>query len=263
MEEAYIFDAIRTPRGKRKGGALREVTPSFLLGQQMQKLEKRHQLDTSQIDDVVLGCVTPIGEQGANIPKLADIYAGWNVDVPAMQVNRFCATGLETVNMAAMKVRSGWEDLIVAGGVECMSRVPMGSDGGPMAFDPKTHFHLPFVPQGIGADLIATVEGFGRQDVDNLALMSQKRAAKASENKFFKSLISIEDQNGLLILDHDEHIRKNSTLDELQGLKPSFEKMGQMGMDAVALQNYTHMKRLTISTPLETLPELLMERLWF
>ena len=250
MKEAYIFDAIRTPRGKRKGGSLHEVTPSFLLGQLMQKLEKRHELDTSQIDDVVLGCVTPIGEQGANLPKMAAQYAGWNVDVPAMQVNRFCATGLETVNMAAMKIRSGWEDLVVAGGVECMSRVPMGSDGGPMAFDPKTNFKIPFVPQGIGADLIATLEGFNRQEIDNFALMSQQRATYATENKYFKSLIPIEDQNGILILDHDEHIRKEATLEDLQGLKPSFHKMGQMGMDAVTLQRYTEVERINhVHTP--------------
>jgi len=161
-----------------------------------------------------------------------------------MQVNRFCATGLETVNMAAMKIRSGWEDLVVAGGIECMSRTPMGSDGGAMAFEPKVNLKTSFVPQGIGADLIATIENFSRDDVDNYALESQKRAAKATNKKYFKSLVPIEDQNGLSILEHDEHIRHDITIEGLKGLNPSFEMMGNMGYDAVALQKYTDVETI-------------------
>ncbi|MBN4080808.1 acetyl-CoA C-acetyltransferase [Caldithrix abyssi] len=239
MKEAYIYDAIRSPRGKRKGGALHEITPVDLVAKLMKALEKKHDLDTSQVDDVVLGCVTPIGDQGADIAKTSAQFAGWDVDVPGMQINRFCASGLETVNMAAMKVRSGWEDLVVAGGVESMSRVPMGSDGGAMAYEPKVNFKMDFVPQGIGADLIATIEGFSRQDVDEYALISQRRATEATEKGYFKSLVPILDQNGLMILDRDEHIRPGTTADELGALKPSFEAIGRMGYDAVALQKYT------------------------
>ncbi len=182
VTEAYIFDALRTPRGRgKKNGALYEVVPVELLATLLKELQQRHDLDTSQVDDVVLGCVTPLGDQGADIARTAVLYADWHVDIPGMQINRFCASGLETVNMAAMKVRSGWEDLVVAGGVESMSRVPMGSDGGAMMLDPKVSSKINFVPQGIGADLIATIEGFSRQDVDRFALQSQQRAAFAAE----------------------------------------------------------------------------------
>ncbi len=239
---AYIFDCLRTPRGKRKQGALNEVTPINLLAGLMKELDNRHQLDTSEIDDVVIGCVTPVGEQGSNIAKMATQFAGWNLDVPAMQVNRFCATGLETINLAAMKVLSGWENLIVAGGVECMSRVPMGSDGGPMSSDPHVSFKTPFIPQGIGADLIATIEKFSRKDVDQFALESQKKAVKAIKENKFKSIVPVRDQNGILILEHDEHVRDGVTLDDLENLKPSFESIGLMGMDSVALQNYPHIE---------------------
>jgi acetyl-CoA C-acetyltransferase len=244
VNEAFIFDALRTPRGKRKNGALNEITPADLAAKLLSKLQQKHSLDTAHVDDVVMGCVTPIGDQGGNIGKTAAQYAGWDVDVPGMQVNRFCATGLETVNMAAMKIRTGWEDLVVAGGIECMSRTPMGSDGGAMAFEPKVNLKTSFVPQGIGADLIATIENFSRDDVDNYALESQKRAAKATNKKYFKSLVPVEDQNGLSILEHDEHIRHDITIEGLKGLNPSFEMMGNMGYDAVALQKYTDVETI-------------------
>ena len=244
VNEAFIFDALRTPRGKRKNGALNEITPADLAAKLLSKLQQKHSLDTAHVDDVVMGCVTPIGDQGGNIGKTAAQYAGWDVDVPGMQVNRFCATGLETVNMAAMKIRSGWEDLVVAGGIECMSRTPMGSDGGAMAFEPKVNLKTSFVPQGIGADLIATIENFSRDDMDNYALESQKRAAKATNKKYFKSLVPVEDQNGLSILEHDEHIRHDITIEGLKGLNPSFEMMGNMGYDAVALQKYTDVETI-------------------
>jgi acetyl-CoA C-acetyltransferase len=186
-----------------------------------------------------MGCVTPVGDQGANIAKAAVQYAGWDDGVPGVQVNRFCASGLETVNMAAMKVRSDWEDLIVAGGVECMSRVPMGSDGGSMAFEPKVNFRTQFVPQGIGADLIATLGGHSREDVDAFAVESQRRAAHASSQGYFKSIVPVTDQNGLDVLANDEHIRPNTTMDDLSGLKSAFEIIGNLGYDAVALGKYT------------------------
>ncbi len=216
----------------------------------MKEIERRHKLDTSEIDDVVIGCVTPVGEQGSNIAKMATQFAGWDLDVPAMQVNRFCATGLETINLAAMKVLSGWEELVVAGGVECMSRVPMGLDGGPMSSDPKVSFKTPFIPQGIGADLIATIEKFSRRDVDKYALESQKKAYKARVEGKFKSIIPVFDQNGLLILDHDEHIRPETTFRDLEDLKPSFEKIGLLGMDSVALQSYPYIDSIKhVHTP--------------
>jgi acetyl-CoA C-acetyltransferase len=247
MPEAYIFDAIRTPRGRGKkgGGALYEVAPIDLVAGLMHALEERNGLDTSQVDDVVLGCVTPVGDQGANIAKTAALYAGWNHDLAGMQINRFCASGLETVNNAAMKVRSGWEHLVVAGGVESMSRVPMGSDGGPMALDPKVNLAIDFVPQGVGADLIATLEGFSREDVDSFAVLSQQRAAAAeAEGRFNKSRIPVRDRNGLLVLDREEHIRPGTTLESLGSLGPSFAMMGEMGFDAVAMQKYPQVEKI-------------------
>ena len=237
--DAYIFDALRTPRGKKKDGSLHEMTPTDILAKLLKSLQEKHDLDTSQVDDVIMGCVTPVGDQGANIAKAATQYAGWDDDVPGVQVNRFCASGLETVNMAAMKVRSGWENLIVAGGVECMSRVPMGSDGGSMAFEPKVNFRTQFVPQGIGADLIATLGGHSREDVDAFAVESQRRAAHASSQGYFKSIVPVTDQNGLDVLANDEHIRPNTTMDDLSGLKSAFEIIGNLGYDAVALGKYT------------------------
>ncbi len=238
-KDAYIFDALRTPRGKKKDGSLNELTPTDILSKLLISLQQKHDLDTSQVDDVIMGCATPVGDQGANIAKAAAQYAGWDDDVPGVQVNRFCASGLETVNMAAMKVRSGWEDLIVAGGVECMSRVPMGSDGGSLAFEPKVNLRTQFVPQGIGADLIATLGGHSREDVDAFALDSQRRASHASKQGYFKSIVPITDQNGLDIIANDEHIRPNTTMDDLCALKPAFEMIGSLGYDAVALGKYT------------------------
>ena len=252
MTEAFIFDAVRTPRGKgKKDGALYSVKPVDLVAGLLKALEARNQLDTSQVDDIVLGCVTPVGDQGADIAKTAALVADWDEQVSGVQLNRFCASGLEAVNLAAMKVRSGFEDLVVAGGVESMSRIPMGSDGGAWAMDPATNMHTHFVPQGIGADLIATLEGFSRSDVDAFALRSQQKAARArADGSFNKSLVPVTDQNGILILDHDEFIRADSTLEGLGKLKPSFEMMGQMGFDASALRKYSHVERIEhIHTP--------------
>ncbi|UYP28799.1 acetyl-CoA C-acetyltransferase [Pseudomonas sp. Z8(2022)] len=252
MTEAYIFDAVRTPRGKgKKDGSLYSVKPVQLVAGLLNALHKRNDLDTSQVDDIVLGCVTPVGDQGADIAKTAAMVADWDVSVAGVQLNRFCASGLEAVNIGAMKVRSGFEDLVVVGGVESMSRVPMGSDGGAWVMDPETNIHSNFVPQGIGADLIATLEGFSRADVDAFALRSQQKAARASaDGSFAKSLIPVTDQNGIVILDHDEFIRGDSTLEGLGKLKPSFEMMGQMGFDATALRVYSHVERIDhVHTP--------------
>ncbi|MCK4109163.1 acetyl-CoA C-acetyltransferase [Acinetobacter radioresistens] len=246
MSEAYIIDAIRTPRGKgKKDGSLYEVKPISLLTGLLNELQYRHQLDTSKVDDIVLGCVTPVGDQGADIAKTAAVAAGWNDDVAGVQINRFCASGLEAVNMAAMKVRSGWEDLVVAGGVESMSRVPMGSDGGPWALDPETNLHSGFVPQGIGADLIATLDGYTREDVDHFALHSQQKAAQAQASGYFKkSVVPVKDKAGVIILAEDEFIKPNTTAEGLAKLNPSFEMMGQMGFDAVALQKYPEAQKI-------------------
>ena len=252
MTEAMIFDALRTPRGKGKSdGALHTVKPVTLVSGLLTALRERTSLDTSQVDDIVLGCVTPIGDQGADIAKTAALVADWDVSVPGVQLNRFCASGLEAVNLAAMKVRSGFEDLVVAGGVESMSRVPMGSDGGAWALDPQSNLLGHFVPQGIGADLIATLEGFSREDVDAFALQSQQKAARARGNgSFDKSLVAVRDQNGIVLLDHDEFIRADSTLEGLGKLRPSFEAMGQMGFDATALRVYSHVERINhVHTP--------------
>jgi len=240
MSEAYIIDAIRTPRGKgKKDGSLYEVKPITLLTTLLNELKDRHQLDTSKVDDIVLGCVTPIGDQGADIAKTAAIAAGWDNDVAGVQINRFCASGLEAVNMAAMKIRSGWEDIVVAGGVESMSRVPMGSDGGPWALDPETNMACDFIPQGIGADLIATIDGYTRSDVDAFAADSQKKAASAQANGYFdKSVVPVKDKAGVVILDKDEFIKPTTTAESLGKLNPSFAMMGQMGFDASALQKY-------------------------
>ena len=252
MTEAYIFDSLRTPRGKgKKDGALYSVKPVQLVAGLLKALQARNGLDTSQVDDIVLGCVTPVGDQGADIAKTAAMVADWDVSVAGVQLNRFCASGLEAVNLGAMKVRSGFEDLVVVGGVESMSRVPMGSDGGAWVMDPETNIHTNFVPQGIGADLIATLEGFSRADVDAFALRSQQKAARASaDGSFARSLIPVVDQNGIVLLDHDEFIRGDSTLEGLGKLKPSFEMMGQMGFDATALRVYSHVERIEhVHTP--------------
>ncbi|WP_028622271.1 acetyl-CoA C-acetyltransferase [Pseudomonas sp. Ant30-3] len=252
MTQALIFDALRTPRGKGKAdGALHSVKPVNLVAGLLTALQQRTDLDTRQVDDVVLGCVTPIGDQGSDIAKTATQVADWDVSVAGVQINRFCASGLEAVNLGAMKVRSGFEDLVVVGGVESMSRVPMGSDGGAWALDPQTNLHSHFTPQGVGADLIATLEGFSRHDVDAYALHSQQKAARArADGSFRKSLVPVQDQNGIVLLDHDEFIRAESTLEGLGKLKPSFEMMGQMGFDATALRVYSHVERINhVHTP--------------
>jgi acetyl-CoA C-acetyltransferase len=221
------------------------VAPIELIATLLKELQARNDLDTSQVDDIVLGCVTPVGEQGADIARTAAIYADWHVDTPGMQINRFCASGLETVNLAASKIRSGWEDLIVAGGVESMSRVPMASDGGAWILDPRVNTKTHFVPQGISADLVATVEGHTREDVDKFALRSQQQAAHASESGYFeKSIVPVRDKNNLPILEVDEYIRMDSTLAGLTSLNPAFEMMGELGFDAVALQRYPEVERI-------------------
>jgi acetyl-CoA C-acetyltransferase len=248
IPEAYVYDAIRTPRGRGKAsGSLHEVKPVSLVVDLIGELRSRHpELDTNQIDDVVLGVVSPLGDQGGDIAKTAAIAAGLPDTVAGVQLNRFCASGLEAVNTAALKVRSGMEELVLAGGVEVMSRVPMGSDGGAWAMDPDTSYATGFVPQGIGADLIATLEGFSREDVDTFAVESQTRAAKAWANGYFaKSVIPVKDRNGLTVLDRDEHIRAGATLDSLAGLQPSFAMMGEAGgFDAVALQRYHWVEKI-------------------
>jgi acetyl-CoA C-acetyltransferase len=252
--EAFVFDAVRTPRGKGKQtGSLHEVKPVSLLVGLIDELRTRNpNLDPARIDDVVLGCVTPVGDQGADIAKTAALAAGLPNTVAGVQLNRFCASGLEAVNIAAQKVRSGWDDLILAGGVESMSRVPMGSDGGAWAMDPETAYDTSFVPQGVGADLIASIEGFSREDVDTYALESQARAAKAQSNGFFdRSVVPVRDRNGLTVLERDEFLRPQSTLEGLGELKPSFAAIGEMGgFDAVALQKYHWVERINhVHTP--------------
>ncbi len=246
MSEAFVYDAIRTPRGKgKKDGSLHEVKPVNLLAGLLTELQKRNDLDTAAVDDVVMGVVSPIGEQGSVLPKVAALKAGWDWRCAGVQLNRFCASGLEAVNMAAMKVKSGWEDLVVAGGVESMSRVPIGSDGGAWAQDPETNSATLFVPQGIGADLIATLNGFSRQDVDAFALESQKRAAAArAAGHFDRSVVPVKDKMGLTILEKDEFIKPGTTMEGLAGLKPAFEQLGAMGFDAVALQRYPQVERI-------------------
>ena len=246
MSEAYIIDAIRTPRGKgKKDGSLYEVKPITLLTTLLNELKDRHQLDTSKVDDIVIGCVTPIGDQGSDIAKTAAIAAGWDNNVAGVQINRFCASGLEAVNMAAQKVRSGWEDLVVAGGVESMSRVPMGSDGGPWALDPETNMACDFIPQGIGADLIATIDGYTRSDVDTFAENSQKKAAAAQAKGYFnQSIVAVKDKAGVTILAQDEFIKPTTTAEGLAKLNPSFTMMGQMGFDAIALQKYPELQNI-------------------
>ncbi len=244
-DDAFVYDAIRTPRGiGRAKGALHEVRPVELLRTLLASLEQRSELDTNRVDDVLIGCVTPVGEQGANIARTAALHAGWDLDVPGVQLNRFCASGLEAINLAAQKVRSGWDDLVVAGGVESMSRLPIGSDGGAIFTDPEVSSGMGFVPQGIGADLIATLEGFGRTDLDELAVLSQQRAAAARSEGRFVSLVPIEDANGLPILSEDEHIRPDTTVEALAGLKPAFAGMGEMGFDTVARMKYPQVERI-------------------
>ncbi|WP_037604915.1 acetyl-CoA C-acetyltransferase [Streptacidiphilus rugosus] len=246
--EAFVYDAIRTPRGRGKAtGSLHGTKPIDLVVGLIHELRRRFpDLDPAAIDDVVLGVVSPLGDQGSDIAKVAAIAAGLPETVAGVQENRFCASGLEAVNIAAAKVRSGWEDLILAGGVESMSRVPMGSDGGAWAMDPMTSFETGFVPQGVGADLIATIEGYSRTDVDAFAAESQARAAEAQkEGRFERSVVPVRDRNGIVVLDRDEFIRPGTTVESLAGLKPSFATIGELGgFDAVALQKYHWVEKI-------------------
>ncbi|MCQ9163102.1 MULTISPECIES: acetyl-CoA C-acetyltransferase [unclassified Arthrobacter] len=245
--EAYLYDAIRTPRGRGKKGSLHGTKPIDLVVGLIHELRKRHPgLDENLIDDLILGVVSPIGDQGADIARTAALAAGMPNTVAGLQLNRFCASGLEAVNTAAQKVLSGWDQLIIAGGVESMSRVPIGSDGGAWAMDPATNYDTYFVPQGVGADLIATIEGFSRTDVDSYAVRSQELAAQAwREGRFAHSVIPVRDRNGLVVLDRDEHMRPDSTVESLAALKPSFAAMGDAGgFDAVALQKFHNVERI-------------------
>jgi acetyl-CoA C-acetyltransferase len=243
---AYIFDAVRTPRSKGKAdGALHEVKPIGLIAGLLNELQARHDLDTSRVDDVILGCVTPVRDQGTNIAKCAVQYAGWDESVAGVQLNRFCASGLEAVNIAAQKVVSGWEQLIVSGGVESMSRVPMGSDGGVVVFDPEYLMGQVATPQGVGADLIATLEGWSREDVDAFAVESQRRAAHARDNGHFaRSVVPVKDRNGVTILGADDFIKPNTSLEGLASLKPSFAHAAVSGADAAAISKYPNLERI-------------------
>lgn len=246
MTQAYIYDALRTPRGRGKsGGALHEVKPIDLLSAALRALQQRHTLNTALVDDVVIGCVSPLDDQGSNIAKAALLHAGWDQTVGGFQLNRFCASGLEAANLAAVKIRSGWEQLVVAGGVESMSRVPIGSDGGALLFDPEIIAEIPYLPQGISADLIATLEGFSREQLDQYALRSQQLAARAQEEGYFaQSLVPIQDRNGLPVLSVDEHPRPDTTLEGLAQLPPAFASMGADGFDELALQRYPRVERI-------------------
>jgi len=246
MIEAYIYDAVRTPRGKgKKDGSLHQATPVWLLRTLLQALQQRNHLDTSLVDDVVLGCVTPVGEQGADIARTAVLDAGWAESVAGVTLSRFCASGLEAINLATAKIMSGMEDMVVAGGVESMSRWAMGSDGGAWVMDPRVNNALSFIPQGVSADLIATLEGFSRQDLDAFAAESHRRAALAqAEGRFDKSVIPVKDIAGLTMLAKDETIRQGTTVESLAKLNPSFEMMGTMGFDATALDKYTTIEKI-------------------
>jgi acetyl-CoA C-acetyltransferase len=252
MAEAYIYDAVRTPRGKgKKDGSLHEITALSLATQVLEQIRDRNDLDTARVDDVVLGCVAPIGEQGADIARTAVLSAGYAQTTAGVQVNRFCASGLEACNMAAAKVMSGEADFAIGGGVEAMSRVPMGSDGGAWPVDPSAAFRTYFVPQGVSADMIASKYGFSRADVDAYAVESQKRAARSwREGRFKKSVVPVKDQLGLTILDHDELMRPETDMQTLASLNPSFQMMGEMAFDAVINQRYPEVERVNhVHTP--------------
>jgi len=247
MTEAYIYDHVRSPRGRGKiDGGLNSITPMNLTTQVLSALRDRNNLDTSLLDDVILGCVAPVGEQGANIARVAAINANYAESVPGKQINRFCASALEAVNSAATQVMSGMSEAVIGGGVECMSRVPMGSDGGAMAIDPQTAYHTYFAPQGIGADLIATLNGFSRKDCDEYAVTSQQRAAHAWKNGYFdKSVQPITNHIGEVVLDHDETVRGDASLESLGGLNAAFAMMGdQAGFDDVVIQKYPEVEAI-------------------
>ena len=246
MTEAYIYDAVRTPRGKgKKDGSLHQATPVWLLRTLLQALQARNRLDTALVDDLVLGCVTPVGEQGADIARTAVLDAGWAQTVAGVTQSRFCASGLESVNLATAKIMSGMEDMVVAGGVESMSRWAMGSDGGAWVMDPRVNSGTAFIPQGISADLIATLEGFGRADLDAFAAESHRRAAQAqAEGRFARSIVPVKDINGMVMLDRDETVRPGTSVESLAKLNPSFEMMGSMGFDSTALDKYTTIEKI-------------------
>ncbi|MGP5316173.1 acetyl-CoA C-acetyltransferase [Psychrobacter faecalis] len=245
-QTAYIYDALRTPRGKgKKDGALHQASPIWLTRTLLKEMQQRYHLDTSLVDDIVLGCVTPVGEQGSDIARIAALDAGWDQRVAGVTLSRYCASGLESINLAAAKVMSGMEEMVVAGGVESMSRVPMGSDGGAWYMDPRVNDATGFVPQGVGADTIATLKGFSRSDVDEFATESHRRAAAAWEKGYFdKSVVPVKDINGLLLLDKDETIRPNTDVATLAKLNPSFAMPGQMGFDSVILDKYTTIEKV-------------------
>lgn len=247
MTEAYIYDAVRTPRGRgRTNGSLHEVRPIELATQVLKAIRDRNELDTAYLDDVVLGCVMPVGEQGSDIARIAALNADYSETVPGKQLNRFCASGLEAVNTAAAQIMSGQSDLAIGGGVESMSRVPMGADGGAMVMDPEIASKMYFIPQGISADLMATKYGFSREDVDAYAIESQRRAKNAWDNAYFKnSIVPVKDQIGLTVLDHDEYMRPETTMEDLAKLNPAFTVPGeQAGFDAVAIQRYPEVERI-------------------
>ena len=253
MPDAFIYDAVRTPRGRGKSdGALHEVTALNLASQPLAAIRERNNLDPKQVDDVVLGCVDPVGEAGGDIARVAAIMAGYGDEVPGVQINRFCASGLDAVNFAAAEVMAGQHDMTIGGGVESMSRVGIGASGGAWPVDPSIALKSYFVPQGISADLIATKYGFSRADVDAYAVESQKRAGKAwDEGRFKKSVVAVKDVNGITLLDKDEHMRPTTTMQNLAALNPSFVQMGDMaGFDAVAIQRYPEVERIEhVHTP--------------
>ena len=246
--EAFIYDAVRTPRGKGKpGGSLHTVKPVSLLSGLIEAiLERNPGLDPARINDVIAGCVTPVGDQGMDIARTAALNAGLPYSATGLQVNRYCASGLTALNLAAQKVRSGWDELVFAGGVESMSRVPMGSDGGALALDPESNFYNDFIPQGISADIIASLDGMAREDLDAFAARSHERAAKAwEEGRFDRTVVPVKDQNGQVLLDRDETIRQGTTVESLSGLRPAFAMIGdQGGFDAVAQTKYPQLERI-------------------
>lgn len=246
MAEAFIYDAVRTPRGRGKSdGALHDVQPVQLLASVLRHLRDRNQLDTALVDDVIMGCVTPVGEQGGDIARTAALEAGYDETVAGVQLNRFCSSGLEAINMAAAYVMSGQVDAIIAGGVESMSRVPMGADGGALFTNPEIVARHNIVPQGISADLIATKYGYSRTDVDTYAAESYRRAVEAqAADRFSRTLVPFRDDLGITLLDRDEGVRPGTTVETLSKLKPAFEAMGQMGLDALALLKYADQARI-------------------
>lgn len=246
MADAFIYDAVRTPRGRGKSdGSLHEVQPIQLLTSVLKAIKTRNNLDTNYVDDVIMGCVTPVGEQGADIARTAVLEAGYAESVAGVQLNRFCSSGLEAINQAAAYVMSGQVDMVVAGGVESMSRVPMGTDGGALFMNPQIVANHNIVPQGISADLIATKYGYTRNDVDTFAAESYRRAVEAqAANRFVKSLVPYQDELGITILDRDEGVRPGTTVESLGNLKPAFEMMGSMGLDALALMKYADINKI-------------------